>query len=132
MIFSFICPFVFHCQTILLGVVITSAWKSLRKCVHIIKSTRVQLVLIYDVQLFANENDRIDFDVYRFIRLSVGYFMYVLPTGIIGYIFLFVRSNHFICEDMKAPFLLDNNYKPEVNITELFELKRKYKLRPEK
>ena len=58
--------------------------------------------------------------------------MYVLPTGVIGYIFLFVHFNHFICEDMKAPFLLDNQYDPKVNISQLYELKRKYKLRSDK
>ena len=31
----------------------------------------------------------------------------MVPTGIIGYLFLLVQSTTFICKDMKAPFLLD-------------------------
>jgi len=62
--------------------------------------------------------------IYDFIMLAVGYGFYVLPVGIIGYLFLFPYSAAFVCYEMAAPFLLDNNVQPAVNMAELYERKR--------
>ena len=57
--------------------------------------------------------------------VSVGYGFYVLPVGVIGYLFLFPYFAAFVCHEMVAPFLLDNTVQPAVNTTELYERKRK-------
>ena len=53
-----------------------------------------------------------------------GYFAYILPVGIIGFILLFANSEKNICVEMKAPFLLDNNFEPTSNLTQMFEDRR--------
>ena len=58
--------------------------------------------------------------------MALGYLLYVLPAGAVGYIFLFVNSQSYMCQKMNAPFLLDNNYEPAINMTELYELRVHY------
>jgi len=50
---------------------------------------------------------------------------YMVPVGIIGYLFLLPYSTTFVCQKMKAPFLLNNSFEPSVNMAELYEMRRK-------
>ena len=59
----------------------------------------------------------------RFLKLAAGYLFYVLPIGGVGYLFLLVKSESFVCQEMKAPFLLDNAYPPAVNMTHVYEMR---------
>ena len=58
--------------------------------------------------------------IWRFGKIALGYFAYVLPIGIVVYLSLFIRYNSLICQEMKAPFLLDNLYEPSVNMTDFY------------
>ena len=90
-------------------------------------TTITQLVVIYDSSLFYKNNKDSKKGIVRVGKMAAGYLLYVLPVGCIGYLFLFVNSifgNSFICQDMKAPFLLNNNFTPAVNIEELYLMRR--------
>ena len=128
LIISVICPFIFQLQNIMLGLFITNGKLNKETFKHVIKTTRKQLVIIYDLTMFDRNPGKKIKVILRMAKLAIGYFFYVLPIGIIGYIFLFINSKSFICQEMKAPFLLDNSYEPAVNLTEASELRTEYKL----
>ena len=120
-IITFICPLVFGFQNILLGLSLTSQKLTFKTFRHVFKTTTYQLVIIYDLTLFDKKNGKKIKNIWRLGKLAIGYFFYVLPIGIIFYLFLFVKSNSFVCQEMKAPFLLDNNYKPVVDMEEIYQ-----------
>jgi len=121
-VISIICPFTFGLQNILLGLVLNGRMnKDIIR--HVLSTTKTQLVVIYDTRLFY-KNNKDDDGILGYGKMAAGYFLYVLPVGCIGYLFLFVYSTSFVCQDMKAPFLLDNSFKPAVNMTDLYLLRR--------
>ena len=123
-VISVICPFIFGLQNILLALVLNGR---INKDIirHILRTTKTQLVVIYDTSLFYKNNEDNTKSIVGYGKMAAGYFLYVLPVGCIGYLFLFVSSSSFICQGMKAPFLLDNTFKPTVNMTELYLMRRK-------
>ena len=122
-IISFICPLVFGFQNILLGLFLTNGKLNFKTFRHVFKTTTYQLVIIYDLTLFDEKGSKNIKNIWRLAKLAIGYFFYVLPIGIIFYSFLFVKSNSFFCQEMKSPFLLDNNYKPVINMTEMYQIR---------
>ena len=114
----------FQIQNVVLGLFLTNRKINRKTIIHMIKSTTYQLVIIYDLSLFnqtvGNESKRF----WRFCKMTIGYLFYVLPIGIIGYLFLVINSKSFICREMQAPFLLNNSYNPAVDMNELYELRR--------
>jgi len=119
-----ICPFTFGLQNILLGLLLN---ERINKDIisHVLSTAKTQLVVIYDTSLFYKNNKYNTKGILGYVKMAAGYFLYVLPIGCIGYLFLFVSSMSFVCQDMKAPFLLDNTFKPAVNMTELYLMRRK-------
>ena len=91
---------------------------------HVFITTQIQLVVIYDTSLFYENIKDGTKGIVAFGKIAAGYFLYILPVGFIGYLFLFVYSTVFVCEAMKAPFLLNNNFKPLVNMTELYLMRQ--------
>ena len=63
-------------------------------------------------------------NILDFVKLAAGYCLYVVPTGIIGFVFLLASSNTFVCTEMGAPFLLDNSLMPDFNMSELYKMRR--------
>ena len=122
-VISVICPFTSGLQNVLLGLVLNG---KINKDIisHVLRSTNQQLVVIYDTSLFYKNKDTIK-GIVGYGKMAAGYFLYVLPVACIGYVLLFVYSTSFVCRDMKARFLLDNTFKPAVNMTELFLMRRK-------
>ena len=123
-VISLICPFTFGLQNVLLGLVLNGR---INKNIlnHALSTTKTQLVLIYDTSLFYKNNEDNTKGIVEYVKMAAGYFLYVLPVGCIGYVFLLISSTLFVCKDMKAPFLLDNSFKPTGNMTELYLLRRK-------
>jgi len=123
-VISLICPFTLGLQNVLLGLVLNAR---MNKDIisHILSTTKTQLVVIYDTSLFYKNNTDNTKGILGYGKMAVGYFLYVLPVACIGYLFLFVSSSSFVCKEMKAPFLLDNSFKPAVNMTELYLMRRK-------
>ena len=122
-IISVICPFTFGLQNVLFGLVLNGR---INKDIisHALRTTKTQLVVIYDTSLFYHSNKGNTKGILGYVKIAAGYFLYVLPVGFIGYLFLFLSSMSFVCTDMKAPFLLDNTFKPAVNMTELYLMRR--------
>jgi len=122
-IISFVCPFIFYLQNVLLGFIVSGQFNkdTLR---HVFITTQTQLVVIYDTSVFYKTNKDIRNGILAFGKIAAGYFVYMLPVGFIGYLFLFVYSTSFICHDLKSPFLLNNTIKPVVNMSELYRMKR--------
>ena len=125
-IISLICPFTFGLQNLLLGFILSNGTFSKQTVGHVLRTTGTQLVVIYDLTVFDRKFCKNVKIIWRLGKLAVGYFFYVLPIGMIGYLFLFVKSNSFVCREMRAPFLLDNNYPPAVNMTELYGMRIDY------
>jgi len=123
-VISVICPFTFGLQNVLFGFVLNGR---INKHIisHVLSTTKTQLVVIYDTSLFYKNNKDNTKGIVGYIKLVSGYFVYVLPVACIGYLFLFVYSTSFVCQNMKARFLLDNTFKPTVNMTELYLTRRK-------
>jgi len=123
-VISVICPFTFGLQNVLLGLVLNGR---INKDIisHVLRTTKTQLLVIYDTRLFYKNNKDSTKSISGYVKMAAGYFVYVLPVASIGYLFLFVYSTAFVCQDMKAPFLLDNTFKPIVNMTELYLTRRK-------
>jgi len=68
-----------------LGLFVTDGKLNKETIVHIIKSTKYQLLAIYDLSLFmVNPNNWIG-NVWGFGKLAIGYVFYVLPALILGY-----------------------------------------------
>ena len=122
-VISVICLFTFALQNVLLGLVLNGR---INKDIisHVLLTTKKQLVVIYDTSLFYKNNKDNIKGILGYGKIAAGYFLYVLPVGCIGYVFLFVSSTAFVCQDMKAPFLLDNTFKPAVNMTKLYLMRR--------
>ena len=118
-----ICPFTFGLQNVLLGLVLNGG---INKDIisHVLRTTKTQLVVIYETGLFYKNNKDNTNGIVEYVKMAAGYFLYVLPLGCIGYLFLFVSSTTFVCQDMKAPFLLNNTIKPVVNMMELYLIRR--------
>jgi len=57
----------------------------------------------------------------RIFKLAIGYIFYVLPVGAVGYLFLYVNVNSFVCQEMNSPFLFDNTYPPAVSLTQFYQ-----------
>ena len=132
MVFGFIvtliCPLLFGIQYILLGLCITNQTLNKQALKHVINSMITQWILILDLSVFdAKDGNKIE-NSWRCFKVAIGYFFYVLPMGLVGYLFLFIRYKSFICNDLQAPFLLDNTQKSTVNMTELYELRMNYGL----
>jgi len=110
-------------QNVLLGLVLNGP---INKDIisHVLSTTKTQLVVIYDISLFYKNNKNNTKGILGYVKMAVGYFLYVLPVGCIGYLFLFLSSTSFVCQEMKARFLLDNTFKPDVNMTELYLMRR--------
>ena len=128
-VISIICPFIFGLQNILLGLMVTNGEFGKETLNHILQSTRTQLVVIYDLTLFDRKNgEKIKSvkNIWRLANLAIGYLFYVLPIGIILYLFLFVRYTTFVCQELKAPFLLDNNFKPVNDMDEIWQIRKEY------
>jgi len=124
-VISVICPFTFGLQNMLLGLVLNGA---INKDIisHVLRTTKKQLVVVYDTSLFYKNDKDNRKCIAAYIKIAASYFLYVLPVGCIGYLFLFISSTSFVCKDMKAPFLLDNSFKPDVNMTELYLMRSKF------
>jgi len=118
-VISVICPLTFGLQNILLGLVLNGRVnKDIMS--HVFRTTETQLILVYDTTLFYENNKDTSKGFGEYVKMAAGYFLYVLPVGCIGYLFLLISSTSFVCNDMKAPFLLDTTFKPAVNMTELY------------
>ena len=108
-IINLICPLTFCVQNFLLGFGINGGIN--RDILHHVrKSLRHQILVIYninllDVKIHIKERNKAK----QYLRLSVGYFLYMLPVCLIGMLFLTVRTSRTICQPMKSKFLLDNN-----------------------
>ena len=122
-IISVICPFTFGLQNVLFGLVLNGR---INKDIisHVLSTTKTQLVVIYDTSLLYKSNKDRTKGIAGYGKMAAGYFLYVIPVASIGYLFLFVSWTSFVCQDMKAPFLLDNSFKPAVNMTELYLMRR--------
>jgi len=122
-VISLICPFTFYLQNILLGLVLNGR---INKDIisHVLSTTKAQLVVIYDPSLFYKNNKDNTKGILGYVKMAAGYFLYVLPVGCIGYLFLLISSTSFVCQDMKAPFLLDNTFKPSINMMEIYLMRR--------
>ena len=125
LIINIICPYLFQIQNVVLGLFVTTGILNKENFLHILNTTSYQLVAIYDLTLFNRSRIRIN-RFWRMGKLALGYFFYILPTAAIGYLFLFIKTKSFVCQEMKAPFLLDNSYNPSVNMTELYQLRINY------
>jgi len=123
-VITVICPFTFGLQNLLLGLVLNGRIN--KKIInHVLRTTRTQLVVIYDTSLFFKNNKDNTKGILEYVKIAAGYFLYVLPVSCVGFLFLFGYSTSFVCQDMKAPFLLDNTFKPSVNMMELYLMRRK-------
>jgi len=120
---SLICPFTFGVQNVIFGLVVNGR---MHKDIisHVLSTTKTQLVIIYDTNLFYKNNEDNTKGIVGYVKMAAGYFLYVLPVGFIGYLFLLISSTSFVCQDMKAPFLLDNTFKPAVNMMELYLMRQ--------
>ena len=118
-VISVICPFIFGLQNILLGLLLNGR---INKDIisHVLRTTKTQLVVIYDTSLLYENNKENTKNIVGYAKIVAGYFIYVLPVGFIGYLFLFVSSTAFFCQDMEARFLLDNSFKPDVDMMKLY------------
>jgi len=122
-VISVICPFILGLQNLLLGLVLNGGINN-DIISHVLRSTNNQLVVIYDISLLYKNHKDTRTGIAEYSKMAAGYFLYVLPVACIGYLFLFVYSTSFVCRDMKARFLLDNTFKPAVNMTELYLMRR--------
>ena len=123
-IISFICPFIFYLQNVLLGLIVNGKFNKDTLC-HVFITTQTQLVVIYDTSVFYKNNQDMRNGFVAFGKMAAGYFLYILPVGFVGYLFLFVNSTSVICQEMKAPFLLNNNFKSVVNMSDLYLMRRR-------
>ena len=122
-VISVIFPFAFGLQNVLFGLVLN--WRINKDTIgHVLSTTKTQLVVIYDTRLFYKSNKYNTKDIAEYGKMAAGYFLYVLPVACIGYLFLLISSTSVVCKDMKAPFLLDNTFKPDVNMTELYLMRQ--------
>ena len=121
---SVICPFTFGIQNVLFALVLNGR-VSKNTIGHVLGTTKTQLVVIYDTSLFYKSIKYETKSIVGYVKMAAGYLLYVLPVGCIGYLFIFVSSTSFVCQDMKARFLLDNSVKPNVNMMELYLMRRK-------
>ena len=121
-IISLVCPELFRLQNILLGLTVTNGNVGCKTLMKIIKSTGVHLV-IPDVSVFDTTPKR-TFSFRKCIKLTVGYFVYVLPVLALLYGLLYAQTNQTICRELNARFLLDNNVEPAVNLTKMYEDRR--------
>jgi len=48
----------------------------------------------------------------------------VLPSGALAFVLLLASSDKTNCREMKAPFLLDTNYSPALNLEEIIFLRQ--------
>ena len=119
-IITFICPILFGLKNLLLGLSISGDF-GIESAKHIIKSMRQQLVVLYNIKLYESKADK---EKTIYTSCIIGYFLYVLPIGFFGFLFLFYGSTNSTCREMKVPFLLDNNFQPAVNMTEMYEMRR--------
>ena len=124
LVISFICPFMFRIQNMMLGLALTNRKLNKDTVRHVLKSMKNQLVIIHDLRLFETSTSKKANFIGQVGKLVVGYFAYILPVCLVGYFFLLTSSESFICQDMKAPFLLNNSFPPAVNMNDLYELRR--------
>ena len=121
-IISFICPFLFRIQNLLLGLCVGNRSISISNIREIFLTTKIQLVLIYDTSIFYK--NKYSNKLFGALRLAVGYFLYILPAMLIGILLLVCSSTSFICQEMEAPFLLNNKINSKENMTHLYEKRR--------
>lgn len=119
-----ICPVIFRIQNILFGLVITNGRLGKNTLIHVCKTTREQLVVIYDITLFNTIFYQPSGFICSFFKVAAGYLVYLLPITLIGYGFLTAKNDSIICYKMKAPFLLDNSYPPAIDMNKLYALRR--------
>jgi len=122
-IITFICPILFGLKNLLFGLIISGDF-GIKSAKHIIKSMRQQLVVLYNIKLLESRPDKKRTIYRRWFDLTIGYFLYILPIAFFGFLFLFYGSTSSICREMKVPFLLNNNFAPAVNMTEMYEMRR--------
>ena len=102
LIISFVCPVIFCLQNFLLGLFITNGKMSKGTVTHVLKTLVHQLVVVYDLTLFdINNQNQSRKKVWKWAKLGIGYLFYLVPVGIIGYLFLTIRIQFTICTDMK-------------------------------
>ena len=83
---------------------------------HLIDVMLHQTVIIYDNSEFEIIKTS-GLSWWKLIRLSLGYFLYLVPTVILLSGMAFGRSSLTLCRPMQASFLLDNTTAPANNIS---------------
>ena len=120
-ILALVCPVMFGIQNVLLGMCLFqhTNYNLARGFSHVLKSLRYQLVVLYDLKLYRSGN-KIKNKCSQIVRIVVGYFLYVLPVCGLVSLFLFGKANFTICQLLNAPFLLDNDVTPVVNMSSFY------------
>ena len=95
---------------------------------HVIMTIQQQSVVLHNIALFNSNTDNQKSFCRRRFDLVLGYLFYLMPIATFGFLLLFAaptESLQTICTKMDAPFLLDNSIPAAVNMTEMFEMRKK-------
>ena len=124
LIIFIVCPVFFQIQNILLGMCLfeDSMKHFAHALFHVVQSTKVQLIVIYDLTLFTNKRNFGKLASWSGMgRLLLGYTLYILPLVGFGTLFMFGQSNVTLCRPLQASFLVDNNVDPVLNMSNLYK-----------
>ena len=119
-----VCPILFLVKNLFIGFVLTNDKFAMETVKHLLLSMRHQLVVLHNLSLFdSNPKGRTNIFP-RSFKLIIGYIIYLIPTAICGLVILFSGSTSDICTELKAPFLLDNNFAPTVDMPEMYKMRQ--------
>ena len=122
-----VCPVMFCIQNLLLGLCLFehSRTNLAHAINHILQSMRYQLVVLYDLSLFKEQNKPDQKSSWRgVVRIVIGYFSYVLPMVALITLSIRGQGEWTVCTSLNAPFLLDNEVVPVVNISNLYQSRK--------
>jgi len=71
-IISLICPFLFVLQNFLLGLCINNGRINLENVKRVLKTTKTQIILIYDMSLFCRKNENDSGNILELVKLPIG------------------------------------------------------------
>ena len=126
-IIALVCPVMFGIQNVLLGMCLFQHTNNTLKQAfsHVLKSLRYQLVVLYDVQLYRGENE-IKNKCSQIVRIVVGYYLYALPVCGLVSLSLFAQTDLTLCKSLNAPFLLDSDVSPVVNLSSFYHTRKSF------
>jgi len=126
LIIVFVCPELFRLQNLFLGLVVSNRPFGLATLKHVLKSTTHQLLAIHNFSLFDSPNGKSIGLTKRSLKLAAGYLVYLIPTGAFAFVLLFANTDKTVCREMKAPFLLNNNFSPITDLENMYQERREF------